>query len=317
MKEMLHPQVQMVIDLLVEKKIPSMETMAPPEARLAYLERGPNVQPMPPKVANISNIKADCPGGVIPFRIYRPIGDSAEQVLPVLVWFHGGGWVIGNLDTHDTLCRELSNRSGCCVISVDYRLGPEHKFPAAVEDAFNSVKWIVDNANDLKVDPHRLAVGGDSAGGNLATVVSMLARDAKSFDIAYQILVYPVTDLQRSYPSHQTNGEGYVLTTKMLDYFYEHYLSSPNEKRDWRGSPLFANDLKGLPPALVITAGFDPLRDEGAAYAVALTKAGNEATYVCFERQIHGFITMGKVFSDASPAISMCVGELRRRFFNQ
>ena len=316
MKDMLHPQVQMVLDLLIEKQIPSLETLAPPEARRAYLERGPNVQPVPPEVGSALSIGTNGPDLAVPLRVYRPMGHDDQKVLPVLVWFHGGGWVIGNLDTHDTLCRELANRSGCCVISVDYRLGPEHKFPAAVEDSFNSVKWIAANASQLRIDPKRMAVGGDSAGGNLAAVVSILARDERSPEIAYQILVYPVTDLHRSYPSQKTNGEGYVLTGAMLDYFYSHYLTTTGEKSDWRGSPLLAKDLRGLPPALVLTAGFDPLRDEGAAYAIALTRAGNEATYVCFERQIHGFITMGKVFNDASPAISLCTGELRRRFFN-
>jgi len=316
MKDMLHPEVQMILDLLIEKNIPSMETLDPPEARKAYLERGPNVQPPPPEVGEVLNLRAICPDGSIPLRLYRPLGDNGKQTLPVLVWFHGGGWVIGDLDTHDCLCRELANRSGCCVISVDYRLGPEHKFPAAVDDAFNSVKWIAANARELRIDPKRLAVGGDSAGGNLAAVVSILARDERAPEIAHQILVYPVTDLHRGHPSQKTNGEGYVLTGAMLDYFYSHYLLEPSDKKDWRASPLLANDLTGLPPALVLTAGFDPLRDEGAAYAVALTKAGNETTYVCFERQIHGFITMGKVFHDASPAISLCTGELRRRFFS-
>lgn len=315
MTNLLHPEVQMVLDLLKEANIPQLESMDPPAARAAYLERGPNVQPLAPEVGGIQNLEIQGKAGSLPLRIYRPQNVADNAVLPVLVWYHGGGWVIGNLDTHDTLCRELCNASGVCIVSVDYRLAPEHRFPAAVDDAVSSVQWVFENAAKINIDPQRIAVGGDSAGGNLAAVVSLALRDS-DIRLAYQLLVYPVIDLSCDYPSHTHNGQGYVLTNELLGYFYDHYIEDKSALEDWRACPIRAESLKNLPPALVITAGYDPLRDEGAAYAVALTKAGNETTYVCFERQIHGFITMGKVFSDAYPAISLCAGELRRRLLN-
>ncbi|NYT23458.1 alpha/beta hydrolase [Alcaligenaceae bacterium] len=313
MTDLLHPQVQAVLNLLKEAGIPQLESMDPPQARIAYLERGPNVQPAAPEVGGIRNLEIEGKAGKLPLRIYRPENVADDATLPALVWFHGGGWVIGNLDTHDTLCRELCNASGCCIVSVDYRLAPEHRFPAAVEDAVTSVEWVFENAAQINIDPRRIAVGGDSAGGNLAAVAAIALRDSDDIRLAYQLLVYPVIDLGCDYPSHTRNGQGYVLTNELLAYFYGHYMEDESALEDWRACPIRAESLENLPPALVITAGYDPLRDEGAAYAVALAEAGNETTYVCFERQIHGFITMGKVFSDAYPAISLCAGELRRR----
>lgn len=316
MKEMLHPQVNAVLDLLIERNVASPETIEPSQARTMYLERAPSVQPSPAEVGSVRNLNAWGANGNIPLRIYRPVGVGPNAQLPALIWYHGGGWVIGGLDTHDTLCRDLCSGSGCSVVSVDYRLGPEHKFPAAVDDTIDSLNWVSRNAAVLGIDPDRLAVGGDSAGGNLAAVASILARDAGTVKLACQLLVYPVTDLRRNYPSHKENGEGYVLTTSLLDYFYKHYLDTPESINDWRASPILYKNLEDLPSTLVITAGFDPLRDEGAAYAAALTKAGNQVLYLCFTRQIHGFMTMGKVFDDAYPAISLCISELNRRLVN-
>jgi acetyl esterase len=228
----------------------------------------------------------------------------------VLVYFHGGGWTIGDLDTHDTLCRELAHRAGCAVVAVDYRLAPEHRFPAAVDDAIAATRWVRDNAALLKVDAERLAVGGDSAGGNLAAVVAITARDAGE-PIAYQLLVYPATDMRCALPSHRSNGQGYLLTVDTIAYFRGHYIDDPLYD-DWRASPLLARDLSRLPPALLVTAGLDPLRDEGLAYADRLADAGNAVTQVCFERQIHGFITMGRVIPEASSAVAFAAGELKR-----
>jgi acetyl esterase len=198
------------------------------------------------------------------------------------------------------------------VIAVDYRMGPEHRFPAAVDDCIAATRWVHAQAAALQIDPRRLAVGGDSAGGNLAAVVAILARDAGDLPIAHQLLIYPATDMRRGHPSHQTNGNGYLLTTETIDYFHDHYIDEPAHDHDWRASPLLHPDLSGLPPALVLTAGFDPLRDEGLAYANRLVAAGNRATYVCFERQIHGFITMGRVIDEAHAAVTLCAGELVR-----
>ncbi|MEO5698468.1 MAG: alpha/beta hydrolase, partial [Burkholderiaceae bacterium] len=277
-----------------------------------YRDRRAATQPAPPEVALVRDLQASGPHGAIGLRSYRPLHAAADVLLPVLVYFHGGGWVIGDLDTHDTLCRELANLSGCGVVAVDYRMGPEHRFPAAVDDAIAATRWLHDHANELGLDASRLAVGGDSAGGNLAAVVSIAARDSGDLPIAFQLLIYPATDAHRSLPSHQANGQGYLLTSDTMDYFSGHYLSDRSKYDDWRVSPLLHPDLSRLPPALVLTAGFDPLRDEGAAYAQRLTEAGNRASYLCFERQIHGFILMGRVIDEANAAVAMCAAELRR-----
>ena len=314
---MLHPQARALLDFIEARGIPPTHTLSPAEARAFYRERRSVTQPLPPEVALVRELQADGPRGAIPLRLYRPLGASDAAALPVLVYFHGGGWVIGDLDTHDTLCRELANGAGCAVVAVDYRMGPEHRFPAAVDDCIAATRWVHAQAGALQLDATRLAVGGDSAGGNLAAVVAIAARDggidaAAPLPISWQLLIYPATDQHRSAPSHATNGQGYLLTSDTMDYFTGHYIADPAQYRDWRASPLLHPDLSRLPPALVLTAGYDPLRDEGAAYAERLTDAGNRASYVCFERQIHGFITMGKVLDEANAAVALCAAELKR-----
>ncbi|HET7835225.1 MAG TPA: alpha/beta hydrolase [Variovorax sp.] len=309
---MLHPQAQAFIDLLVQRGVPPTHTLTPAEARKFYRERRALTQPDPAEVAQVRELQADGPHGPIPLRLYRPLGSAASALLPVLVYYHGGGWTIGDLDTHDTLCRELCNGSGCAVVAVDYRMGPEHRFPAAVDDVLAATRWVRREAAALGVDAQRLAVGGDSAGGNLAAVVAIAARDAGDLPVAYQLLIYPATDMRRVHPSHTTNGQGYVLTRDTIGYFHDHYIADAAQDLDWRASPLLREDLAGLPPALVLTAGYDPLRDEGLDYARALTAAGNRASYVCFERQIHGFITMGRLLDEANTAVALCAAELRR-----
>ncbi|MDM0033240.1 alpha/beta hydrolase [Variovorax sp. J22P271] len=309
---MLHPQAQAFIDLLAQRGVPPTHTLTPAEARKFYRERRALTQPDPAEVAQVRELQADGPHGPTPLRLYRPLGSAATALLPVLVYYHGGGWTIGDLDTHDTLCRELCNGSGCAVVAVDYRMGPEHRFPAAVDDVLAATRWVRREAAALGVDAERLAVGGDSAGGNLAAVVAIAARDAGDPPIAYQLLIYPATDMRRGHPSHTTNGQGYVLTSDTIGYFHDHYIADAAQDLDWRASPLLREDLAGLPPALVLTAGYDPLRDEGLDYARALTAAGNRASCVCFERQIHGFITMGRLLDEANTAVSICAAELRR-----
>jgi acetyl esterase len=309
---MLHPQAQAFIDLLVQRGIPPTHTLTPADARKFYRERRAVTQPDPGEVAEVRELQADGAQGPIPLRLYRPLGAAASAVLPVLVYYHGGGWTIGDLDTHDTLCRALCNGSGCAVVAVDYRMGPEHRFPAAVDDVLAATRWVRREAAALGVDAARLAVGGDSAGGNLAAVVAIAARDAGDLPIAYQLLIYPATDMRRVHPSHVSNGQGYVLTSDTIGYFHDHYITDAAQDLDWRASPLLREDLAGLPPALVLTAGYDPLRDEGLDYARALTAAGNRASYVCFERQIHGFITMGRLLDEANTAVALCAAELRR-----
>ncbi len=304
---MLHPQAQALLRLIEEKGIPPVHTLTPEQARAAYRERRFVTQPVAPEVALVCDLRA----GEIPLRLYRPLGSQPQQVLPVLVYYHGGGWVIGDLDTHDTLCRELANGSGCAVVAVDYRLGPEHRFPAAVDDAVAAARWVRDNAAAHALDAARMAVGGDSAGGNLAAVVAITARDAGDLPLQFQLLIYPATDQRQALPSIKANGQGYLLTQDSMTYYRGHYIPDRQQDLDWRASPLLYSNLSRLPPAFVLTAGFDPLLDEGSQYAQKLTEAGNRSTLVCFDRQIHGFITMGKVIDEANVAVQLCASQLR------
>ena len=316
---MLDPQARALLDLMEARGVPPTHTLTPAEARKFYRERRFFSQPDPPAVGELRELLIPGPTGPvspIPARLYRPL-QAAQQAgeLPVLVYFHGGGWTIGDLDTHDTLCRQLANGSGCAVISVDYRLAPEHAFPAAVDDAVAATRWVHQHAASLGLDARRIGVGGDSAGGNLAAVVALTLRDAARggapLPLRLQLLIYPATDMRAVAPSHTSNGQGYLLTRDTMAYFTDHYLPDPAGYRDWRASPLLHPDLSRLPPALVLTAGYDPLRDEGLAYAQKLSEAGTRATQLSFERQIHGFILMGKVLAEANDAVRLCAAALR------
>lgn len=309
---MLHPQARALLRMIEEKGVPPTHTLAPVEARAFYRERRTFTQPDPPQVSSVRDLQAPGPAGPIPLRSYRPAGAPADAVLPVLVYYHGGGWVIGDLDTHDVLCRQLCNLSGCAVVAVDYRMGPEHRFPAAVDDALAATRWVRSQARELKLDPARLAVGGDSAGGNLAAVVALAARDTGDLPIVFQLLIYPATDQRRGWPSHAANGQGYLLTRESMDYYHDHYIANPAQDLDWRASPLLHANHAKLPPAFVVTAGYDPLRDEGLQYAHKLSEAGNRAALVNFERQIHGFITMGRVIDEANVAVQLCAAQLKQ-----
>ena len=311
---MLHPQAKALLALIEQRGLPATHTLTPVEARRMYRERRFFTQPDAPEMAQVCDASASGPHGEIPLRIYRPLGSAPGVALPVLVYYHGGGWVIGDLDTHDTLCRELANGAGACVVAVDYRMGPEHRFPCAVDDCIAATNWVRREAGALNIDSARIAIGGDSAGGNLAAAVAIAARDYGDLPIVHQLLVYPATDQRRGAPSHTTNGQGYMLTADTMNYFHDHYIEDTAHDLDWRASPLLCKDLARLPPALVITAGYDPLRDEGLMYANRLSEAGNAATYICFERQIHGFITMGRVLDEANTAVALCAAELRRAF---
>ena len=227
-----------------------------------------------------------------------------------LVFFHGGGWVIGDLDTHDVVCRTLANEGQLIVIAVDYRLAPEHKFPAAVDDAIAATEWIADNAGSLGIDPARLMVGGDSAGGNLAAVVSLHAREAGP-KIAGQVLIYPATDFRMSHPSHSEPETSCLLTHSVIRWFRDHYLNNLSDGEDWRASPSRVESLEGLPPAYVLTAGADPLRDEGDEFAERLRKAGVPVEHKTYPGQFHGFITMGKLLPKAGVALADIAAWLR------
>ena len=312
---MIHPQARALLDLIAANGVPPTHTLTPVEARRFYRERRRVTQPDPPDVDSAQDLSCPGPHGPISLRLYKPFmqpSGSAGGLLPVLVYFHGGGWTIGDLDTHDCLCRELCNASGCAVLSVDYRMGPEHHFPCAVDDAIAATLWCRDQAAALGLDASRMAVGGDSAGGNLAAVVAIAARETGNLPLRYQLLIYPATDQRRGAPSHTTNGQGYLLTADTMRYFHDHYISDKQHDLDWRASPLLHPDLGRLPEALVLTAGFDPLRDEGLQYSQALTLAGTRATHICFERQIHGFITMGRVLDEANAAVALCAAALAR-----
>ena len=311
---MLHPQTRALLDLIESRQIPPTHTLSVADARAYYRDRRGVTQPAPPEVAQVQDLQASGPHGSIPLRLYRPLGSQGGERLPVLVYYHGGGWVIGDFDTHDSLCRALANGAGCAVIAVDYRMGPEHRFPAAVDDCLAATRWVRANAEALHLDPARIAVGGDSAGGNLAAVVSITARESGDLPIAFQLLIYPATDQHRTTRSHAENAQGYLLTADTMAYFTGHYIADPAQYDDWRASPLLHENLANLPPALVLTAGFDPLRDEGKAYAERLTAAGNHASYVCFDRQIHGFVTMGRLLDEANTAVALCAAELQRAF---
>ncbi len=311
---MLDPQAKALIDLIAEKGIPPTHTLSPKDARDFYVQRRFFSQPDAPEVAQVKDIQIAGPGGALTLRSYRPLGSDTQKILPALLYYHGGGHVIGDLDTHDTLCRSLANLAGCAVFSVHYRLAPEHIFPAASDDCVAATQWVHDNASVLGIDPARIAVGGDSAGGHLAAVVALTLKQNKSFTPVLQLLIYPVTNASEVSESMRTNAQGYLLTRDSMDYFYGHYMPETWMRQDWRGSPMLAADHTDLPPAFVMTAGYDPLRDEGRAYADKLSAAGVPTQYVCFERQIHGFVPMGRILREANTAVKLCAQALRDSF---
>lgn len=303
-----------VHELYVLAGRPPLETLTPAEAREGYLRGSALLGPDPAEVGDVRSLSAKGPAGDIPLRLYRPKGVAKDQILPALVYFHGGGWVIGDLETHDRLCRQLCNESGVCVVAVDYRLAPEHPFPAPVEDAFAATQWIAANASALGIDGARLAVGGDSAGGNLSAIVALMARDAKGPPLKLQLLIYPAVDFAMNTPSFESRGEVLPLTKNAVVWFRDHYFGKdlPRATADWRASPLRAPDLSGVPPAYVITAGYDVLCDEGRAYADALEKAGVAVERAHYEGMIHGFISMGRIVQKANVAISGCAAALKK-----
>lgn len=303
----LHPQAQAFLDQMQALGRPSLAEMAVPDAR-AMAKQMAQILPRGPEVASVTDLSVDGAGGPIPIRLYRPEGTSPMQAL---VWFHGGGFVIGGVDEADSVCRQLVSESGIVVASVDYRLAPEHPYPAAADDSFAATSWLSANAANLGLDAARLAVGGDSAGGNLAAVVSLRARDEGRPPIAFQLLVYPVTDATMSRESYKQNGEGYFLTTDAMRWFLDRYLPDPSDRTDPYAAPLAAKDLSGLPPALVITAEYDPLRDEGEAYGARLREAGVLTTVSRYEGMMHGFFTMAASFDDGARAMSEACAALR------
>ena len=312
--ERLHPDAARVCEMIVAANRPALETLTPSEARQAYLASRKALQPDPEPVAEVADLAASGPAGPIPLRLYRGIGADKGTPHPVLVYFHGGGWVIGDLESHDQACRALANAARCIVVAVDYRLAPEHKFPAAVEDAIAATRWVSHNAQSLGIDARRLAVGGDSAGGNLAAVVSLDARDRGGPPVVFQLLIYPGTDMHMDRPSHLRHAEQLPLRRPTMQWFVGHYLRGPRDELDWRASPLRAPSLRNLPPALIVTAGFDPLSDEGEVYAQALSDGGVQVTHRRFDGQIHGFLNMGRIVADAARLVSLAGDALKGAF---
>jgi acetyl esterase len=297
------PDIQTLLDALAAMGGPSLSEMGPDAARATF--KMLSVATTGPEVAHVEDRTAPGDAGDIPLRVYRPAGDGP---FGLLVWYHGGGFVIGDLDTADSTARELADRAGCVVVSVDYRLAPEHRYPAAADDAWSALVWAVEQAAELGADPQRVAVGGDSAGGNLAAVTAIRARD-EGVALRHQLLVYPVTDLAATFPSRVSNGEGYFLTKDAMDWFESSYLGD-HEPHDPAVSPLYA-DLTRLAPAHVITAGFDPLRDEGEAYAASLRTAGVEVVDDRYPTMIHGFFGMTTTTKVAGEALDRAAELLR------
>jgi acetyl esterase len=243
----LDPDAQRVLDLIRESGRPPYETLTPSEAREFYRAGRRVLQPEPPEVAEVRNLQAPAPQGDIPLRLYRGIGTERRAALPALIYFHGGGWVMGDLDTHDGVCRLIANAAVIAVISVDYRLAPEHKFPAAVDDAMTATEWIAAHGATLGIDASRLAVGGDSAGGNIAAVVALIARDRGAPRLRLQLLLYPATDFVVSDDPQRERFEGFPLNVVTMNWFRDHYLRGAADYGDWRASPLRAPDLSRLP----------------------------------------------------------------------
>jgi acetyl esterase len=286
----LHTQARTQLDAMAALHGPLIEESTPEEFRTYYLSR------QVPPTENVHEIR-DISAGGVPCRLYRP---NANKNLGLLVYYHGGGWVIGNLDSHDAVCRSLANKMGHAVLSVDYRLAPEHPWPAAAEDALCSLRWAYDNADELGINPDRIAVGGDSAGGNLAAVVSQ----QRPVPLVFQMLIYPATDMTQSFPSHQENAAGPVLTKGAMAWFIGHYMPKGSDLKDPLASPGFSPDnlLIGAPPALVITAEHDPLRDEGEAYGRRLIENGVPTSIIRYNGMFHSFFGMAGLLDDADTA---------------
>ena len=301
-------QVATLLERVARSPLPAYHTVSAFVARRIYRDTRAALAPRPPA---IEEARLFVFGGEVAVRAYRPV---RGETLPALVFFHGGGWTIGDLDTHDVVCRQLAAGARCAVFSVDYRLAPEHPFPAAVEDCFYATKFVHDNAAALKIDPGKIVVGGDSAGGNLAAVVALMARDKAGPALAGQLLIYPATDQRCAFPSHERNGEGYLLTRDAIRFFRAGYLPDPAQYTDWRASPLLAASHAGLPPAFVLTAAYDPLVDEGRAYAERLAAAGVQVVYREYPGMVHGFVLFGGAVDAANAAVAECCAHLRSTF---
>jgi acetyl esterase len=306
----LDPQAKQLLDRLAAMELPPTSSLTPREAR-AQMEAATLMLGPAARVARVEDRRIDGPGGRIRIRFTWPEGTGP---FPCLVFFHGGGWVLGSIETHNGLCRAITHAAGVVVASVDYRLAPEHRFPAAVDDAFAATCWIAENAGTLDIDPERIAVGGDSAGGNLTAVVALKARDLGGPRLVHQLLIYPATNFDLDTPSYRQNAEGYMLTREDMEWFFGLYLSDPSDGSNPHVSPLRAPDLSGLPPAFVLTAEYDPLCDEGIAYARRLEEAGVPVRLSNYRGMIHGFLRRYNFLDQGRHALDEVAEVLRAAF---
>ena len=313
----LDPESQAFLDLIKKLGRPPINSLPPMQAKEVFRRGRMVTQPDLPQVDRVKEHNATGPHGPVPVRVYRGAGTADMGNLPVHVYYHGGGWVLGDLDSHDWVCRRIANAAQCAVVSVDYRMAPEHLFPVAYDDSIAAVNWVVANAAMLKVDPVRMSVGGDSAGGNLAAAVALGIRDqAGAPTLKAQILVYPAVDLAMTgnYYGRFTKESGLILTDEAMRWFIELYIPKAEQRKDWRASPLLAQSLKGLPASLVLLAGFDPLCAEGEAYAERLAKEGVKTTVKRYPGQIHGFLSNGKMLPKANDAIEDIAAALKAAY---
>lgn len=306
-----HPQVQALLQMLEEGNIPPTYGLAPESAREQFTRLIDLMEPT--DVGETTDFAIQGPAGAIPVRAYIPEGTGP---FPILVYFHGGGWTIGNIDTHENVCTALCSSADVVVVSVEYRLAPEHPFPAQLEDAYAAVEWASEFAGDISGDPDRIAVGGDSAGGNLAAAVSLMARDQDGPDLTHQLLIYPAvaSPTVHAFDSYEENAEGYFLERESMAWYYDKWLSSDADARNAYMAPLLARDLSGVPSATVITAGFDPLRDEGIEYAERLAQAGVDVHHENYDAMIHGFVSLKAQIDAGEEAMDLLADELSSAF---
>jgi len=309
----LDPQIEIILGLAKKANLPEIWQLTPDQGREQYLTRVNKLKFSEP-IFHTGDRRITGTGSDIAMRIYKPREVRISEKLPILMWFHGGGFVIGSLDTHDSVCRMLANQADCIVVAVDYRLAPESRFPAAVEDCQAALKWVALHAVEFGGDPACIAVGGDSAGANLATVIAILARDAAHPKLVFQLLIYPCTAPEPETPSHHKFKEGYILSRNSITWFYRQYLRSGKDVNDFRFAPLIHDDLSGLPPSLIIVAGYDPLRDEGIEYARKLIEAGNRVRLSNYEGMVHGFYLMGGAVDGARRAVTESAEAMREAF---
>ncbi len=306
----IEPEFAQLIKAAKKSQLPELHILAPDAARSQYAAGVALIAKGPPDMASVKDLRIETPETILPARLYRP-HSAPPKATSLLVYFHGGGWSFGSIDTHDHICRHLAIAFDGLVLSVGYRLAPEYKFPAAVEDAISAATWASDNARTLGADPAKLFLGGDSAGGNLAAVAAIAARDMNGPPVAGQLLIYPATDMSMGFASHTAFGDDYRLTRPLMVWSALNYLRDGRDVTDPRASPLLATSHANLPPAIVITAGFDPLHDEGEAYANILRKAGIDVDYICYPGAVHGFIGMTGVSQTAEECLAFAGRTLR------